>query len=363
MLQRYAAVAVVAQEPLPRARCDAVERQHRLRRDDQAFGPHHAKERHGERCRACRATIHDQPPGEEAILPVELFHHLFEEAARQRELVERPALHAPVGRESAGVAGSGQAVEPARAEKAPRRRGDAREIEEAARNGIEGLAQGGCRHHRHEPRQGTGVAAELGGRLEQDQGTHALGMKRGKDRRQRPAERMSGKGDARLPGFPRHAIETGDQKPVGIIAKPQRVRLAPIDEIDAEARPEAAPNHAHRRGQIPDIGPLDRRRDDQEDGRGGASGIGAQPDPGQAQRNARRRRRRPQAERIEEFALTATHPVGLPQGVAQNGRNWQVPEAHPHLVPRLPPSALRRQESAAAIGRRLLGDLERPRAL
>jgi hypothetical protein len=65
------------------------------------------------------------------------------------------------------------------------------------------------------------------------------------------------------------------------------------------------------RSKIPDIGALDRCRDDEENRAGGTAAIGAQLQPGQAQRDARGGWQRAEADRVEKPALALAQRIEL----------------------------------------------------
>src|SRR6266851_1287084 len=249
-----------------------------------------------------------------------MLHHLCEEAARQGQLVEGPALDPEQGREGELVVGAGEAVEPARGEEARGRGGNADEVEEAPGHAAESFGDRARRAQRDERGEGTGAGAELGRGLEEDKTTDALGMERGEDRRQCAAERVAGKEDAGVAGLAQYGVDSGKEHSVGVIGKAERRarRLGPFDEVDGQAMAAAALDDTDPRSEIPDIGALDRCRDDEENRAGGIAAIGAQLQSGQAQRDARGGWQRAEADRVEKPALALEQRVGLVQSMGES---------------------------------------------
>lgn len=69
-------------------------------------------------------------------------------------------------------------------------------------------------------------------------------------------------------GFGSNGHQSLCDQAVGILRKPEFVLLfsgnEPFEQRDAKASFEAAADHAHRRQKIPDIGPFEGGRDDEE---------------------------------------------------------------------------------------------------
>src|SRR5216683_8228476 len=79
----------------------------------------------------------------------------------------------------------------------------------------------------------------------------------------------------------------------------------------------AALDDTDPRSKIPDIGALDRCRDDEENRAGAITAIGAQLQPRQAQRDARGGWQRAEADRVEKPALALAQRVGLVQSLGE----------------------------------------------
>ena len=81
---------------------------------------------------------------------------------------------------------------------------------------------------------------------------------------------MSGEEYALPAAIPGDGVDCGPKEPLGIMLQTKlRVpgrRLGPFREIYSQPLVKAAPHDADRRGQIPDVGALDRRRYNQKIG-------------------------------------------------------------------------------------------------
>jgi hypothetical protein len=106
-------------------------------------------------------------------------------------------------------------------------------------------------------------------RLEQHESLDPLGVKRGKDRRQCSADRVSAKARAWLSRLQLDRIETVTDQPIGIVDEAEMLLfgtwLSPFDEKHSKTVPDAAENDARPGGEIPDVSAFDRRRHDHQD--------------------------------------------------------------------------------------------------
>jgi len=99
----------------------------------------------------------------------------------------------------------------------------------------------------------------------------------------------------------------------------------------------AALDDTDPRSEIPDIGALDRCRDDEENRAGGIA-VGAQLQSGQAQRDARGGWQRAEADRVEKPALALAQRVGLVQSMGESMEALLHGEAlAEYLLPIIPP--------------------------
>jgi hypothetical protein len=140
--------------------------------------------------------------------------------------------------------------------------------------------------------------------IDKDEAADPIGMQARCDRRERPADRMAGEDRRRRFGFGHHDIDRGPRQAVGVIGKAVgALRLAwnePLEEIHSQAARPAMAYHAHVRQKVPDVGPLEGRRDDQ-DGRARDTLllIGAQPSARKLRGDAVRHLPRAEAHGVE----------------------------------------------------------------
>jgi hypothetical protein len=120
--------------------------------------------------------------------------------------------------------------------------------------------------------EGASVLTEVQGRLEQDQPGGTL---------RTPSRQDRGKGAAQAVPHEQHPIRTGllgdqvqagGEQRIGVRVQTAvlvvRAAVGPLDQEDAQTGCHAAGHHAPVGLEIPDVSPLDRRRNEQHDGAG-----------------------------------------------------------------------------------------------
>jgi hypothetical protein len=110
-------------------------------------------------------------------------------------------------------------------------------------------------------------------------------MQRGEDGGEGAAERVPGEHGRRLAGLFRDRLQCGQRQALGVFGQPAVVvfgsGVEPLQQIHPQAAAQGVADHADPGQQVPDVGALDRRGDDQHHrpGRRGRTGrlVGAEP--------------------------------------------------------------------------------------
>ncbi|ACJ00216.1 conserved hypothetical protein [Rhodospirillum centenum SW] len=263
--------------------------------------------------RGGRHPVQRQGAAGEAVLAVEMLHHLLEQAGGHGEFVQGPAPHPAVAAPRLGVAPALQPVRqhgPEKAVRCGRQRsvGQQRSRRVAIGCGDARRTGAGGDQRRQRPR----LRPEAQGGLQQHQPAHPAGARRGEDGRQRPAQGVAGQHGPRPAAVRFHRRHGAVQQASRMLRQPagrgSRRLLQPFHQIGGEARPGQSAHGADAGFQVPDVVALDRRRHDQH-GRFPVAAIGAQAEARFRQDDPARGRLRSQPQAVQQVSLAAAHLV------------------------------------------------------
>jgi hypothetical protein len=201
------------------------------------------------------------------ILAIEPLKHLMDQPARQGDLVECPALDPGVDLPRKGVSAAERRIQKSRPYERLRRRQGAELRQERTRYNFH-LCQGGGRHGDDgvsEPAH-SGLEAERS--AQEHEASDILRAQRHVDGCKRAAQRVPHEKRPHPARLPRDRGDGLADSLLRVLGEPGAAvaarRRRPFEQVHTQTLAQAIPQRARRRREVPQVRPLDRRRDDEQ---------------------------------------------------------------------------------------------------